>query len=181
MRADIAYDWNFTIDDLALDTLLYKDDHLHEFSKKNARFRTGFTSFPMPPHENDTQSSNDYEQNALKFEIRSKYVDGIHVNATYTTIAHYWLIKQFIKSKEWRIVTDEDNSILAAAQRVFAEDIKRYDAHIFISKIDKEKSTSQSLTEYAEAKEILYDWAEARDIKTRGLREIAVMSLVLHK
>lgn len=37
LRTDIAYDWNFTIDDLALDTLLYKDDHLHEFSKKNAR------------------------------------------------------------------------------------------------------------------------------------------------
>lgn len=174
-RADIAYDWNFTIDDLALDTLLYKDDHLHEFSKKNSRFRTGFTSFPMPPHENDTQSRNDYERDALKFEIRSKYVDGIHVNATYTTIAHYWLIKHFIKSKEWRIVTDEDNSILAAAQRVFAEDIKKYDAHIFISKIDKEKSTSQSLTEYAEAKGILYDWAEARDIKTRGLRGLAVL------
>jgi hypothetical protein len=47
---------------------------------------------------------------------------------------------------------------------VFAEDIKRYDSHVFISKIDKEKSPSQSLTEYAEVKEHLYDWAESKDI-----------------
>jgi len=69
-RADIAYDWNFTLDDLALDTILYKDDHLHG---------RGFTSYPMPPTPNDNQSSAEYEDELARFEIRSKYVDGIHV------------------------------------------------------------------------------------------------------
>jgi hypothetical protein len=61
------------------------------------------------------------------------------------------------------------------AQRVFEEDNKRFGANFFKSKIDKEKSTSESLTGYAEAKEFLYGWAEDRDIKMRGLRELAVM------
>ncbi|MFC4802122.1 insertion element protein [Neobacillus sp. GCM10023253] len=173
-RADIAYDWNFSLDDLALDTILYKDDYLHELAKKNARFRRGFTSYPMPPTTNDIQSMAEYENDLARFEIRSKYVDGIHVNATYTTLAHYWLIKNALNVKEWRIVTDEDYSILAAAYRVFAEEIKRYDGHVFLSKVDKDKSLSQAMTEYHDAKEVLLEWADVNGMKTKNLRTIAV-------
>ncbi|WP_342433504.1 hypothetical protein [Neobacillus sp. FSL H8-0543] len=43
-RAEIAYGWNFSLDELALDAILYKDDHPHELAKKNARFRRACTA-----------------------------------------------------------------------------------------------------------------------------------------
>jgi transposase-like protein len=33
-RADVAYDWEMTVEDLKVDTALYKEDHLNNFSKK---------------------------------------------------------------------------------------------------------------------------------------------------
>lgn len=37
---------------------------------------------------------------------------GLHVGSTYTTIAHLWLIKRFVKAPEWHFVTDENNFLL---------------------------------------------------------------------
>jgi transposase-like protein len=33
-RSDVAYDWDITFEELALDTIYYKDDRLNEFAKK---------------------------------------------------------------------------------------------------------------------------------------------------
>ena len=46
-RSDVAYDWDITFEELALDTIHYKDDRLNEFSKKNARLE--FSHFPQEP------------------------------------------------------------------------------------------------------------------------------------
>ncbi|OPH51943.1 hypothetical protein BC351_33705 [Paenibacillus ferrarius] len=35
--ADVAYDYDVRTEDLEHDTAVYKDDHLDEFSRKNAR------------------------------------------------------------------------------------------------------------------------------------------------
>ena len=47
-RSDVAYDWDITFGDIALDTILYKEDHLNEFARKNGRFGK-FSAFPQPP------------------------------------------------------------------------------------------------------------------------------------
>ena len=38
LRADLAYDWNFSIDDLALDTLLYKEAQTRVQAKQTPAF-----------------------------------------------------------------------------------------------------------------------------------------------
>lgn len=50
-----------------------------------------------------------------------------------------------IKKPLWRIVTDQDNSLLSAAYRVFSEEVRKYVAHVFVSKIEKDKSLSLAL------------------------------------
>jgi RNA polymerase-interacting CarD/CdnL/TRCF family regulator len=70
---------------------------------------------------------------------RQQYVSGLYVNSTYTTVAHYWLIKQLVRTSQWRMVSDKDNSILTAFYRVFAKEIKRADAHHFLFLTDRNK------------------------------------------
>lgn len=36
-RSDVAYDWDISLGDIALDIVLMKEDHLNEFAKKHAR------------------------------------------------------------------------------------------------------------------------------------------------
>ncbi|WP_245842285.1 hypothetical protein [Parageobacillus galactosidasius] len=62
--------------------------------------------------KNDKQTYVEYQAELDKIERRAKYIDGLHI--TYTTIAHYWLIKQLVKASEWRFVTDKDNSLMTS-------------------------------------------------------------------
>lgn len=78
--------------DVAIDTVLLKEDHLNNFAKKYARFGQ-YSLYPQPPSRNDTQTNSEYENDLAKFNRGAKYVDGLHVHQTYTTIAHMWLIK----------------------------------------------------------------------------------------
>lgn len=55
-RADVAYDWEMTVEDLKLDTALYKEDHLNDFSKKNNRL--DFSYYPQEPSPNDNQTQS---------------------------------------------------------------------------------------------------------------------------
>lgn len=112
-RSDVAYDWDISLGDIALDTVLMKEDHLNEFAKKHAR-TPKYSHYPMSPSKNDTQTEVEYRKDLEKIERRARYMDGLHVNSTYTTIAHFWLIKQLIKASEWRFVTDEDNSLMTS-------------------------------------------------------------------
>ena len=92
-RCDVAYDWDITPNDIAVDTALMKEDHISEFAKKHARFGE-YSHYPQPPSKNDTQSKSEYDIDLQKIERRVKYNDGLHVHSTYTSIAHFWLIKQ---------------------------------------------------------------------------------------
>ena len=48
----------------------------------------------------------------------------MHTNSKYTSIAHYWLIKEMINSNKWNFVSDEDSAIIDAIMRVFTQSIK---------------------------------------------------------
>lgn len=170
-RSDVAYDWDITFEELALDTIRYKDDRLNEFSKKNARLEISL--FPQEPSKKDNDLNAQYTHDINKIKHRSQYVDGLHVNATYTNIAHYWLIKQLVKANEWRMISDNDSSIKTAFYRVFAEEIKRYDAHHFLSLVDREKSRKQCLQEFEDAKQDLLEWGFQSGYDTKNLRKLA--------
>jgi transposase-like protein len=156
-RADLAYDWDIRMSEIENDTMQYQDDHLHEFSRKNARLRYSYK--PMPPSLFDTQTKAEYEIALKDFEGRKRYVDGLHVNSTYTAIAHLWLIKQMVKSDNWRFISDEDHAIITAILRVFAKEIRHMDAHHFLCKIDSSKKLPAADTESKQARNELKTWA----------------------
>jgi hypothetical protein len=176
-RSDVAYDWNIDINDIKLDTVLLKEDHLNEFSRKHGRFRK-HSFYPQPPSKNDTQTDWEYKQAVQEFERRENYIDGLHVNSTYTTFAHLWLIKQMIKASEWRFVTDKDNSLMTVYSRVFARELRLAEAHHFICMVDREKSLKQCNQEYKEGRADLLRWGNAMMHDTRSIWQLGYLYLI---
>lgn len=175
-RSDVTYDWDISLEDINEDTIRYKDDHLGIYARKNARFPK-HSFYPQPPAGNDTQTESEYHNELSRIERRAKYTNGLHVNSTYTTIAHYWLIKNLVKASEWRFITDEDSSIMTALFRVFAKEIRLSDGHHFLCHTDKAKTRTQSRQEFIEAREELLEWGEFNEYKTKSLRELARFKL----
>ena len=175
-RSDVAYDWNITLGDIAIDTVLQKEDHLNEFAKKYARYPK-YSHYPMPPSPNDTQSIVDYYKDLAQVERRMKYTGGLHVGSTYTTVAHLWLIKQVVKVPEWRFVTDEDYSLMTSINRVFSKEIQLSDAHHFLCQTDKTKTRKQAREEFEQAKYDLLNWGIMRGYGTRSLRKLAYLQM----
>lgn len=106
-----------------------------------------------------------------------QYVDGLHVNPTYTTMAHFWLIKQMIQADEWRMISDNGSSIISAFFRVFSKEIKLADAHHFLDIADKSKSKKQCENEYKSAKYDLLDWGHHIGYETQNLYKLAYFVL----
>ena len=79
----------------------------------------------------------------------------MHISSTYTAFAHFWLIQQLVQAKEWWFITDDDSTLATAIYRVFSKDIRLYNAHHFVSKIDKNKTAKQKYEDYVEAKRLL--------------------------
>ena len=174
-RSDIAYDWNVTLDEVQEDTLWYRDDHVDSFCRKNDRLR--FSFYPQEPTKSDEQDYSAYAEELMKVKVRENFIDGLHVKSHYTTMAHFWLIKQMVQAKEWRFVTDEDQSLMNSIYRVFSNDFRLYDAHLFVNKIDKTKTRKQSYEEYKEARRMLRDWGVSRGIHTSSLYNLALSYL----
>lgn len=170
-RSDVAYDWDASLGDLALDTLLYKDDHLNEFAKRHARLR--FSHYPQPPSANDTQTKDEYNQELSEISRRDNYIQGSHVNSTYTAMAHFWLIKQLVNAYEWRFITDNDQSLMTACYRVFSKEFQLTDAHHFLCQTDKSKTRRQAYEEFKYAQQELLDWGLRMGHITRSLKRLA--------
>ncbi|OZM56694.1 insertion element protein [Lottiidibacillus patelloidae] len=175
-RGDVAYDWEVALGDIALDTVLQKEDHLNEFAKKHAHYPK-FSHYPQPPSANDTQNKSEYYKELTLVERRAKYTDGLHVGSTYTTIAHLWLIKQLVKAREWRFVTDEDHSLMTSINRVFSKEIRLSDAHHFLCQTDKTKTRKQAREEFVQARVDLINWGTLRGYGTRSLRKLAYLQM----
>ncbi len=101
----------------------------------------------------------------------------MHVNATYTTIAHLWLIKQMVNAKEWRFVTDQDQSLMTSIYRVFAKEINLVNAHHFLCTIDKTKSRKDAYSEYVKAVRDLKFWGSQRGYEDKSLYELVYLKL----
>jgi hypothetical protein len=173
--ADVAYDWDIRIEDLEHDTALYKDDHLDEFSRKNARLRFSFA--PQSPTAHDTQTVAEFTEEWNEFNRRKKYIDGLHVNSTYTTFVQLWLLKQKINAKEWRFVTDEDASIMSALFRAFSKEVRLGEAHHFLCKVDRSKSRQDAFREYQEGQRDLSLWGMSLGIDDASISKLAYLKL----
>lgn len=152
-RADVAYDWSITQDKITEDTLLFKEDHVYSFSRKNARYRIQYC--PQPPTVNDEQTVEEYQNLLNSFDIRKNYIDGLHVMTGYTLFAHYWLIEKSLNVDKWRFVSDEDSVILTTLFRVFSDKILLNDAQHFLCKVDRKKPMKQAFGEWVDSKDFL--------------------------
>ncbi|GIN91245.1 hypothetical protein J22TS1_22960 [Siminovitchia terrae] len=90
-----------------------------ELSQKSRCKTSFFSHSPQPPTEDDDETDIECETLLNEFTRRNKYIDRLHINSNYTTLAQLWLIKQTLKLRKWRFVTDEDQTIMKAIYRVF--------------------------------------------------------------
>jgi transposase-like protein len=175
-RSDVAYDWMITLGDISEDTQYYREDHLYEFSRKNARLRLSCS--PQPPTKNDDETELEYETLLDEFQRRSKYIEGLHTNSNYTTLAHLWLIKQTLQSHKWRFVSDEDETIMKAIYRAFNEKILSGDVHHFLCKVDREKELPEAYKEHIHAASKLKDWGELNGFDELSLKKLASLKVM---
>lgn len=172
-RADIAYDWDISFENIESDTVKYKEDHLSSFQHKNDRYGK-YSAYPMIPSANDTQTFTEYKEQLEEVRTRKLYVDGLHVNAGYTTKAHLWLIKQTIQAKKWRFVTDDDASLINSYARVFKEEIKAKDAHHLLCLTDKTITRKQAEIDFFSSIRSLKYWGEKNGYEKISLRTLAL-------
>ncbi|MGM9928099.1 MAG: insertion element protein, partial [Bacillus sp. (in: firmicutes)] len=90
----------------------------------------------------------------------------------------FWLIKQMVRAKEWRFISDEDQSIMSSLYRVFSSEISTYDAHHFLCSTDKTKSKQQAYEEYRDARVHLKNWANQNDVDTNSYYTMAYLYLL---
>ncbi|MBT2737840.1 hypothetical protein [Bacillus sp. ISL-7] len=99
-----------------------------------------------------------YKDKLDKFNPRDNYIEGLHTNSTYITIAHYGLSKDLLKTQNRRFVTDNDSSLLSVLYHIFSENFRSFSAHQFLCLTDREKSRIQAYQEYQEANKDLFSW-----------------------
>jgi hypothetical protein len=174
-RTDIAFDYDITANDIERDIELLKEDHLYNFAQKNARYRYSYYG------ESDTvdiskEQSNDDLIDKNNLQLRKDYIDGFHVNSTYTAYAQYWLLKRMLNVEKLNFTCDEDNSIISVLMRVYADEIKAGNVNIFTCQIDKTLTKSEAYSHYLIASNRLAKWREYRGLKG-SLKEVGIDKL----
>lgn len=175
-RTDICFDWEKSLDEITIETNQYKEDHLRSFSRKNERFGI-YATAPCPPSKNDTQSTAEYNQELNKFNQRRHYVDGLHVNSGYTSLAHFWLLRNTLSVDRWRFVSDDDTSTKPAVARIFSDKIRTGYAHHFLCLTDKTLTRKQAKAEYMEAIKELIKWAKSKSLSYDNISQLALWQL----
>jgi len=175
-RSDIAYDYSITLDDVERDTQLYHCDHTYSFLRRNERLR--YSYLPKPPTGLDKQTQSEYQAELHAFNLRKKYVEGVHVKTTYTAIAQYWLLRETLDVKEWFFISDDDQTLQSAIFRVFKDDFLSGYASYFVCQTNKSLSRPLAKIEHFKAKHELRDWAESNGLdRETDLDKVAVKKL----
>lgn len=172
LRADVAFTWNTVMEELFATTFGLKEDHIYPYQRANGHLRK-YQFYPQPPTPYDTQTRKEYEEELEKIETRAQYIEGFHVNSTYTALAQYWLIKQMINTEYWWLNSDDDNSLKTAILRVFADEISEQKAHYFISCIDDRKSRRKAYEEYKMHAKGLAEWGTHKGLKIDSVENLA--------
>lgn len=174
-RSDLAFDWDVTLEDIESNTQQFKANHLPENARRYGRLRISYA-----PHLSSKASDEDkaeYHRKLATFNKRKDYLDGLHVKSVYTSIAHFWILKNLLNVKEWRFVTDADYSIMSAVLRVFMSEIRSGYAHYFLCYTDREKSLKASYAECKQEIKKLKSFALENEIADKSLYKIGLEKL----
>ena len=164
-RADVAFDFTTSVNEIKNDYIKYKEDKLNTYLQKTSKYKVSKTT---------TDSAlSELELFLRDLEVRKSYIDGFHVNSTYTTYAHHWLINNLLNVDKLFIVTDEDTALLTSLLRIHKEGISKNDTHIFTCKVDKELDKNEAYKQYLTHKENIKLWQEANNLK-EGLGKSAI-------
>lgn len=82
-----------------------------------------------------------------------------------------------MNASEWRLVTDEDRSLITSFNRVFSKEIRLSDVHYFLSQTDKTKTRKQAREECEQAKFDLIHWGAMRGYGTRSLKKLVYLQI----
>lgn len=158
LRADIAYDYDYSLDSLEIDTEAFHCDATYSFLRKNQRF-----PFPFVPKFTKNFSTTESEKfyiNQGKFKRRQNYVKGCHVRSNYTMAAHIFMIKKMVNSKKWYFVTDDDTPTKGIILRIYKEEVRNKNAHYFVCQYEKGLSLQEAGTRSFLTRIMLDDWAK---------------------
>ncbi|MDF2698912.1 MAG: hypothetical protein K0Q49_468 [Haloplasmataceae bacterium] len=125
----MAYDYRIDPEETLLDIESKHEYLLAPYQRKYGKYQ--FIDFRKDPLENELDRITESISTGLI------YHDGLHINSTYTALAHYWLINNMLKVKDLNIVVDNDDSLLTALKRVFKDKIKTNDTKIFVTTLNK--------------------------------------------
>jgi transposase-like protein len=170
-RSDIAYDFDFNLDQLIEDTEMYNCDRTFTFLRKNQRL--AYSYYPKAPDSSNQVDIDMYQKELKNYEHRLKYVEGCHVRSNYTATAQLFLIKQLVNADKWYFVTDDDDGIRTSIYRNFSEEIRSKNSHHFICQYDKTLSRSDSWKKFIEQRNKLNTWARDRGVDDRPVIEQA--------
>lgn len=164
-RADASFDYSTTIEEIKDDIDLYKDDKLYSYLQKTSKYKFSKIS---------TDENLDYEQQFLRdLEYRKEYVDGLHMNSSYTTYAHHWLLNNSLNVDNMYLTSDEDASIISVLLRVYKDRIINSNMHIFTCRVDKNLSKKEAFTQYIQHKNNILKWRN-RYNNSEGINDAAI-------
>lgn len=171
-RADISYDSVIRLSDIEDDTARYHCDHSFRYLKKNERINT-YSYKPQPPTAYDSETPSDYQAKLAMFNARDNFVEGLHVQRPYTTIAHFHLLEKLLNYNKLILVSDDDKTIQQSAFKAFSSSFKDQEAFYFTSQYDKSLDRQEAYEESIKARNELNKWGKKIFPANRNMYEKA--------
>lgn len=162
LRADIAYDYNVSIEQILKDTIYTNGDHLPNSLRYHDRLR--ISAAPRIPTKHDTQSLQGFLEEENIFTLRGKYIQGCNVKANYTALAHFILIREMLNAKDWRFISDLDFALIYPVFRAFVNEVKNKNAHYFTCQHPTPMNSKESYRHYIKQKTDLEMWSDMKVI-----------------
>ena len=149
LRSDIAYDWNIKVHELSEYLNNTAEHSLYPFARRIDRY--GFVKHRDQATWEDSPFGKTTFDNIIR--VREQYIDGLQIKFTYTALAQFWHIRNALKYKKLRIVSDKDNALISAIMRAFYDEIDNGCVHTFTCTIDKTLSKKEAYVGYLEGQD----------------------------
>ena len=164
-RNDLAYDFNVKPEDIQNDIEYFKEDKLQTYAQKNARYRHSYYGNRKFKKEDFVDDVVDDILDSSYLDLRKDYVDGLHINSTYTAYAQYWLIRRMLNVDKLNIVCDDDRSLINSIMRVYSEEIRAGKTNVFTCQVEKSLTRHDAYNEYYKQVEELNQFEQLLGLK----------------